>query len=49
VETPKQLFTRVAVHTSLPDMFYDDVVFDVTGKQKPHHHEKFEPAWEVRT
>ena len=23
IETPKQLFTRIAVHAALPDLFYD--------------------------
>ncbi|MBI2076640.1 MAG: adenosylcobalamin-dependent ribonucleoside-diphosphate reductase [Candidatus Aenigmarchaeota archaeon] len=34
VETPKQLFTRVSVHVALPDMLYDERIFDISGKQK---------------
>ncbi len=36
IETPKQLFTRVAVHAALPDIFYDHHVFDL-DKQQPQH------------
>lgn len=43
VETPKQLFTRVAVHTALPDIFYDEAVYDTSGSQAVHPTEKFEP------
>jgi len=44
IETPKQLFTRVAVHTSLPSPLYDPSVFDRAGKQPSHPHEEFNPA-----
>ncbi len=44
IETPKQLFTRVAVHTGLAEIFYDEVVFDEDAKQEPHEKEDFEPA-----
>ncbi len=43
VETPKQLFTRIAVHAALPDLLYDTEVFDITKKQHPHGHEAFNP------
>ncbi|MEM3637869.1 MAG: adenosylcobalamin-dependent ribonucleoside-diphosphate reductase [Conexivisphaerales archaeon] len=33
-ETPKQLFTRVAIHTTLPSIFYDYRIFDKDGKQE---------------
>lgn len=42
IETPKQLFTRVAVHTALPDLFYDERIFDKSGGEQ-HPHEDFEP------
>ena len=44
IETPKQLFTRVAVHTALADLFYDERVFDKDANQKQHDREEFEPA-----
>lgn len=44
IETPKQLFTRVAVNTALADLFYDERVFDKDANQKQHPHETFEPA-----
>ena len=36
VETPKQLFTRIAVHAALPDLLYDPEIFDITKKQQSH-------------
>ena len=42
IETPKELFTRIAVHAALPDMFYDEHVFTTDAKQ--HEKEDFEPA-----
>jgi len=44
IETPKQLFTRIAVHAALPDLFYDSEVYDVTKKQKPQPAESFDPV-----
>lgn len=44
IETPKQLFTRIAVHASLPDIFYDSEVRDPSKQQKPHAAEPFDPA-----
>ena len=43
VETPKQLFTRIAVHAALPDLLYDAEVFDITKKQRPHTRDVFDP------
>jgi len=43
IETPKQLFTRVAVHAALPDLMYDREVFDIEKKQTPHKTEPFDP------
>ncbi|MEM3185908.1 MAG: adenosylcobalamin-dependent ribonucleoside-diphosphate reductase [Conexivisphaerales archaeon] len=34
LESPKQLFTRVAVHTTLPSLFYDSRVYDITASQE---------------
>jgi ribonucleoside-diphosphate reductase alpha chain len=33
IESPKELFTRVAVHTALPSVFYDKRVFSKKGKK----------------
>jgi len=33
-ETPKQLFTRVAIHTALPSLFYDRRIFEKDGNQE---------------
>lgn len=41
-ETPKQLFTRIAVHGSLPDLLYDSEVYDISKKQTAHDVEKFD-------
>ncbi len=43
IETPKQLFTRVAVHAALPDLFYDAGVFDIGEKQPVNETEEFKP------
>src|SRR3989338_9111676 len=42
VESPKQLFTRVAVHAALPDIFYDEKVFDIHGEQNEFEMEEFD-------
>lgn len=42
IETPKQLFTRIAVHATLPDLFYDGEIYDITKKQKTHPQENFD-------
>ena len=44
IETPKQLFTRVAVHTAIPDLFYDPRIFDMDAKQPVNFIEDFRPA-----
>jgi len=44
IETPKQLFTRVAVHAALPDLFYDSRIFDIKGQQPINETEDFKPA-----
>jgi ribonucleoside-diphosphate reductase alpha chain len=43
IETPKQLFTRIAVHAALPDLFYDAEVYDINKKQTAHPKESFDP------
>ena len=44
IETPKQLFTRVAVHAALPDLMYDTRVFDINSQQPVNMVEDFKPA-----
>lgn len=44
VETPKQLFVRVAVHAALPNLLYDPIVYAREGGQAPHPFEEFDPA-----
>jgi ribonucleoside-diphosphate reductase alpha chain len=43
IETPKQLFIRIAVHAALPDLLYDTEVYDITKKQQPHSEANFDP------
>ncbi|HIH15788.1 MAG TPA: adenosylcobalamin-dependent ribonucleoside-diphosphate reductase, partial [Candidatus Diapherotrites archaeon] len=42
LETPKQLFSRVAIHGALPDLLADTRVYDWHGKQKAHPLEAFD-------
>lgn len=42
VETPKQLFTRIAVHDALPDVLYDPRIFDYLAQQTPSKKERFD-------
>ena len=44
IETPKQVFTRVAVHAALPDLFYDTRIFDINSQQPVNMVEDFKPA-----
>jgi ribonucleoside-diphosphate reductase alpha chain len=44
LETPKQLFTRIAVHAALPDVLYDQEVYDISKKQTVHESEAFDPV-----
>ena len=44
IETPKQLFTRIAVHTALPDLLYDSRIFDINASQIEQTSENFNPA-----
>ena len=41
IETPRQLFTRIAVHGSLPDLLYDHEIFDIKKQQQVHETEDF--------
>lgn len=43
IESPRELFTRVAVHTVLPSLFYDQKVFSKKGTATIYHYEEFEP------
>jgi len=43
IETPKQLFTRIAVHAALPNLLYDESVHDLKKGQKAHQIESFDP------
>ena len=42
IETPKQLFTRVAIHAALPDMLYDKRVHSKDGGEPEHEYEYFD-------
>ncbi|MBI1969536.1 intein-containing adenosylcobalamin-dependent ribonucleoside-diphosphate reductase [Candidatus Woesearchaeota archaeon] len=43
LETPTQLFTRVGTHVALPDVLFDQKLFDKDKKQKMHPTEAFDP------
>ena len=40
-ETPKQLFTRVSTHLGIPEIFYDEKVFDINERQNVFEIEDF--------
>ncbi|MBI4162683.1 MAG: adenosylcobalamin-dependent ribonucleoside-diphosphate reductase [Candidatus Aenigmarchaeota archaeon] len=42
IETPKQLFTRVATHGSLPDLMYDKRIHEKEGGCPEHEYEYFD-------
>lgn len=42
-ETPKQLFTRVATHAALPDLFYHTSIYSAEADQQTHPNEEFAP------
>ncbi len=44
IETPKQLFTRVAVHTALPSIFYDSQVYIKNGTPREYKPLFIKPA-----
>ena len=41
IETPKQLFTRVSAHLGIPEIFYDEKLFDITERQNVFEIEEF--------
>jgi ribonucleoside-diphosphate reductase alpha chain len=43
IETPKQLFTRVAVHLAVSEIFYDNAVYDINSTQNVFEIDGFEP------
>jgi len=43
VESPKKLFERVATHTALTSLFFDQKVFQKNGQASEHRFEEFEP------
>src|SRR3989338_11200308 len=44
IETPKQLFTRVAVHSAIPDIFYDNKLYDINAGQNTFELDGFSAA-----
>ena len=47
VESPKELFQRVAMHIVIPDILYDDRIFSRNGGEPIHVDEEFDPSkWE---
>lgn len=44
IESPKELFQRVAVHTALTSLFFDPRVFQKNGQAAEHHFEEFDPV-----
>ena len=41
IETSKELFTRVSVHLGIPDIFYDEKIFDINATQNVFELERF--------
>ncbi len=47
IEGPKQMFERVAALVVIPDILYDERIFDKNAEQKIHEKESFNPEqWE---
>ncbi|MEM3715071.1 MAG: ribonucleotide reductase N-terminal alpha domain-containing protein, partial [Nitrososphaeria archaeon] len=44
IEGPKQMFQRVAALVVIPDILYDEKIFDKNGKQPIHAFEEFNPV-----
>ncbi len=42
IETPKQLFERVAIHSAIPDIFYDEKIYDINCRQRTFELEEFD-------
>ncbi len=43
IESPKELFARIAVHIGLADVLYDNKVFNINGSEKTHKQDDFDP------
>tara|TARA_Y100000310_G_C20691861_1_gene822816 strand:+ start:17 stop:2254 length:2238 start_codon:yes stop_codon:yes gene_type:complete len=43
IETPKELFTRVAIHSYLPTLLYDQKFFQKRRQKEPFEEEPFKP------
>mgnify|MGYP001570235989 FL=1 len=43
IESPKQLFERVAVHTAISSVFYDSRIYKKAGSAPDHRYEEFDP------
>ncbi len=43
IESPKELFERVAVHTTIASIFYDSKIYQKRGGTSEHHFEEFDP------
>ena len=44
IETPKQLFTRVATHSAIANLIFDPLLYDVSGKQQVKETVDFNPS-----
>jgi len=44
IETPKELFARVAIHACLPSLLYDGNAYDLSSKTPEHPAEDFDPV-----
>lgn len=44
IESPKQLFERVAIHTGISSIFYDPRIYKKAGGAPEHRFEEFEPV-----
>ncbi|MFH0755405.1 MAG: adenosylcobalamin-dependent ribonucleoside-diphosphate reductase [bacterium] len=42
IESPKELFQRVAIHTTIPSLFYDVKIYQKRGGAPEHHIEEFD-------
>ncbi|MBS3052683.1 MAG: adenosylcobalamin-dependent ribonucleoside-diphosphate reductase [Candidatus Aenigmarchaeota archaeon] len=42
IESPKELFSRIAVHVGLADVMYDQQVFNINGNEKTHKQDDFD-------
>jgi len=44
IESPKQMFQRVAMLVVIPDILYDSIIYDKDGEQEKHPKETFNPS-----